>query len=254
VFSDVHLGVTPPSVERDLLAFLDSLRNGAGSLIVNGDLFDFWFEWRHVIPRVGFRVIAALASLHDAGVPVLWIGGNHDCWGGEVLRTDAGVDYQLGAWNGQIGPWRSHIEHGDGLRPVEDRRYRALRRVLRSPAAISAFRWLHPDWASRLALGSSGASRTHGPRDGGSGLRRIGLELLAERADVDLVIFGHSHVATLERAPGGGIFANPGSWLDAPTYLRIDANRVELRRWTGSAEGECLHSLDRRAEEALPNA
>src|SRR3954466_10603780 len=102
IISDVHLGHASEAIERSLLRFLHSLPGRAGSLLINGDLFDFWFEWRRVVPRTGLRVIAALADLRDAGVPVMMIAGNHDCWGGEVLREDAGVDYRLGPWEGDV--------------------------------------------------------------------------------------------------------------------------------------------------------
>jgi UDP-2,3-diacylglucosamine hydrolase len=155
VFSDTHLGATPGEVERRLLAFLRHLPERAGSLVINGDLFEFWFEWRHVIPRASFRVLSALADLVDSGIPVLWVAGNHDCWGGDVLRRDVGVDYHVGPWVGQLAGWNARIEHGDGLREVEDRKYRRLRSVLRHPASIWAFRHLlHPDFGSRLAAGS----------------------------------------------------------------------------------------------------
>ena len=78
-------------------------------------------------------------------------------------------------------------------------------------------------------------------------------ELEAEK-DLDLLIYGHSHVATLEQAASGGVFANAGSWLDAPTYLRVTPESIELRsNRGGSAEGDCLNSIDRRSKEALPN-
>ncbi|HEY9448351.1 MAG TPA: hypothetical protein VIQ60_01315, partial [Gemmatimonadaceae bacterium] len=110
-----------------------------------------------------------------------------------------------------------------------------------------------------LASGSSGASRTHRARDGGAGLRRVALERLVTHRATELVILGHSHVSALERAEGGGVYANPGAWLDAHTYLVVRPERIELRRWHGvdsradrSTEGELLDSLDRRPQEALP--
>jgi len=252
VFSDTHLGAASRDVERQLLAFLRHLKGRAGSVIINGDLFEFWFEWRSVIPRPSFRVLAALADLVESGVPVLWIAGNHDCWGGDVLRDDVGVDYHVGAWSGDVASWHTLIDHGDGLREVEDRKYRRLRSVLRHPASIWAFRHLlHPDWGSRLAAGSSHASRTYQARDGGSGLRAVAMTQLAAKPSVDLLIYGHSHVAALERAPTGGVYANAGSWMTKPTFLRVDAERITLMEWTGSAEGERLDALDRRAEKTL---
>ena len=254
VLSDVHLGVASPDVERQLVAFLRTVAARGGSLLINGDLFDFWFEWRHVVPRVGIRVIAALADLREAGIPVLWLAGNHDCWGGDVLREDFGIDYRTGAYEGGVAGWAARVDHGDGLREVEDRKYRKLRTVLRHPWSIRAFRHLHPDLGTRLATGSSHASRTHKTHEGGAGLREVALSLLAARPELELVVFGHSHESRLERAPGGGVYANPGTWLESPTYLRITPESVALMRWDGSAEGERLDSLDRRPEKALRQA
>jgi UDP-2,3-diacylglucosamine hydrolase len=253
VISDVHLGHAPDDVERSLVAFLRSLpeRPGGGSLLINGDLFEFWFEWRTVVPRSGVRALAALMDLRDAGFPVTMIAGNHDCWGGDVLR-DAGVDFQAGPWEGSLGGWRARVEHGDGLRDREDRGYRALRRVLRNPLAIRAFRALHPDWATRLAMGSSQTSRNYQPRDAGRGLRAVAADTLAARPELDLMVLGHSHVAALERMPSGNVYANAGSWLDAPTYLIATPYRLALREWHGSAESPDLNVLDRVPKESQP--
>jgi UDP-2,3-diacylglucosamine hydrolase len=230
IFSDAHLGFATPGVQRDLV--------------------EFWFEWKSVIPRSSFRVLAALADLRDAGIPVLMVAGNHDCWGGDVLRSDVGIDYIVGPWTGDVAGWHSRIEHGDGLRPREDRRYRALRTVLRNRLAIRAFRWLHPDLATPLATGSSHASRTHSARDGGRGLQEAAARALASDRSLELLVYGHSHVPTLERI-GGAVYGNAGSWLDAPTYIEVTPTRVALRRWNGSTEGSYLHTLDRVAEKSL---
>jgi UDP-2,3-diacylglucosamine hydrolase len=251
VISDIHLGHAPAEVERALLGFSRALPGRAGSLVINGDLFEFWFEWKRVVPRSGVRALAALMDLRDAALPVTMIAGNHDCWGGEVLR-EAGVRFVEGPWIGTLGGWRARVEHGDGLRAREDRGYRVLRRVLRNPLAIRAFRSIHPDWATRLAMGSSQTSRNYQPRDAGRGLRDVARTTLEASNELELLIYGHSHVATLERMAGGGVYANAGSWLDAPTYLRITPERVTLREWHGSTEGPDLHALDRIAEKALP--
>ena len=252
IISDVHLGHAPESVERALIAYLRSLPGRAGSLLINGDLFEFWFEWKSVVPRSGVRVLAALMDLRDAGVPMTMLAGNHDCWGGDVLR-EAGVEFREGPLTGNVGGWRAHVEHGDGLREKEDRGYRALRHVLRNRLAIRAFGGLlHPDFASRLALGSSHASRSYAPRDGGHGLRLVAGAALAGDRALELVVYGHSHVAALERVPGGGVYANAGSWLDAPTHLLITPDAISLRSWDGSPEGVNLHTLERVAEKTLP--
>src|SRR6185503_4785665 len=128
-------------------------------------------------------------------------------------RSDVGVNYHVGRWLGELAGWQTRIEHGDGLRQVEDRKYRRLRSVLRHPASIWAFRHLlHPDFGSRLAAGSSHASRTYQPKDGGTGLRNVAMSRLESDPTLELLIYGHSHVEALERSSTGGIYANAGSW------------------------------------------
>jgi UDP-2,3-diacylglucosamine hydrolase len=250
--SDAHLGFAPASVERDVISFFRHVARHGAALVVNGDLFEFWFEWRTVIPRRGFRALAALADVVDAGVPVLMIAGNHDCWGGDILRKDIGVDYRFGPWIDEIAGWRTRIEHGDGLRLEEDKRYRMIRPILRNPLAIRSFRWLHPDLATPLATGSSHASRSYAARDAGRGLRDAAARAAVSDPSLELVVFGHSHVATLERVANGAVYGNPGSWLDGPTFLRITDESIALRQWDGSSESADLHTFHRGAEKALP--
>jgi UDP-2,3-diacylglucosamine hydrolase len=126
---------------------------------------------------------------------------------------------------------------------------------MRNRLAIRAFRALHPDWASRLAHGSSDASREYRARDEGRGLRAIAMAELERDRNIELLVFGHSHVPALERGPYGGVFANAGSWLDAPTYLRITPEAIELLEWReDSAEGNRLDVVDRLPEKALADA
>jgi UDP-2,3-diacylglucosamine hydrolase len=252
VISDAHLGFATRDVERNLIRFFRSLQGRAGSLVINGDLFEFWFEWKHVMPRGAFRVLASLAELRESGTPILMIAGNHDCWGGDILRSDVGIDYRVGPWEGMLGGWRTRIEHGDGLRGAEDRGYRALRAVIRHPISMMLFRWLHPDWGTALANRSSHTSRTYQARDGGSALRARAEQELQQRKGLELLIYGHTHVAELARLAGGA-YGNAGSWLDQPTYLKVTPAKIELQRWTdGSSEGVNVNALDRIAQKALP--
>ena len=123
---------------------------------------------------------------------------------------------------------------------------------MRNPLAIRAFRALHPDWASRLAHGSSDASREYRAKDEGRGLRAIAMVELERDRNIELLVYGHSHVPALERAAHGGVFANAGSWLDAPTYLRLTPDAVELLEWRDdSAEGHRLDIVDRLPKKAL---
>lgn len=252
VLSDAHLGVAPAEQEQLLWSFVRSLEARAaaaaavggpsvGALILNGDIFEFWFEWRHVVPQVGVRVLAALAQLTERGVPVVWIKGNHDCWGGETLRAQSGAAYIDGPWRGALAGWQAHIDHGDGLRPELDKGYRVLRSVIRHPLCVRLFRWLHPDWGTALARAMSHTSRNVRPRDGGEGLRAVAHGTLAADSSLDVVILGHTHIAMLERkSTERGIYANPGAWLNEPTFLKFTEDRVALCRWDGMAEHETV--------------
>lgn len=252
VFGDAHLGIAPRAAEDDLLRFLRDAPRQARSVVIMGDLFDFWFAWKHVMPRTGFRVLAALADLRDAGVAVLWIGGNHDCWGGETLHELTGAHYTLAPWAGDLGGWRTRIAHGDGLREVEDAPYRRLRRVLRHPLAIRLYGWLHPNTATSIALASSHTSRTRAPGgDEGRGLHAVASGWMEGPDAPELVLFGHSHVPALTAA-GRGIYGNAGAWYLDRQYLRITEREISRRRWTGSAEGHVLDVIERVPEKALP--
>jgi UDP-2,3-diacylglucosamine hydrolase len=249
VIGDAHLGIASPESERALLRFLRWLPGRAQSLVIMGDLFEFWFSWKHVMPRNGFRTLAAIADLREAGVEVLWLGGNHDCWGGEQLARDTGATYTLDEWNGRIGAWRASLAHGDGLREREDAPYRRLRRVLRNPLAIRAFGWLHPDFASRVALASSHTSRHRRAGDEGRGLHAVAAAKLTTDDGPQLVVHGHSHVPTLQRI-GQGWYANAGAWYLDQQYLRIDDVSIARCRWTESAEGDVLDTGDRPMQES----
>jgi UDP-2,3-diacylglucosamine hydrolase len=251
LLSDAHVGAAPSATTDALLRFLRQLRGQAGSLVLNGDVLDFWFEWRRSIPSFALPVLGAIAELRASGMPVVWIAGNHDCWGGDVLRTQVGVVYQTTPLRVQIGRWDMEVEHGDGLRGDADRGYLRVKPILRHPLSVRAFRLLHPDWGTRLALGTSEASRVHSAEDNGIGLRDVALARIATPGGPNLVVFGHSHVAGLTRAPNGGVYANPGGWGDVPRYLRVSATRLELLEPLASGEDRCLDAIEYGPDELL---
>src|SRR3982750_4272061 len=114
VVSDTHLGAVPRETERAFRGFLDHVAQHASALLINGDLFDFWFEYRHVILREHFRVVAALADVVDAGVKVWFVGGNHDAWAGSFLRDEVGVEVLHGPAVLELAGRRTLVGHGGG--------------------------------------------------------------------------------------------------------------------------------------------
>lgn len=254
ILSDCHVGAAPEATASALVDFLRRLRGEPGSLVLNGDILDFWFEWRRSIPSFALPVLSALTELRAAGMPITWIAGNHDCWGGEVLRDIVGVDYRTTPLRTQIGQWDVCVEHGDGLRGIEDKAYLRVKPILRHPWSIWAFKLIHPDLGTRVALGTSQASRVHSAEDNGVGLRDVALARIASQDRPTVVVFGHSHVAGLTRAPNGGVYANPGGWGDVPRYLKVTDTLVELFEYQASGEDRRLDMVECRPDEALPDA
>jgi UDP-2,3-diacylglucosamine hydrolase len=236
IISDVHLGAVPDDTERSLVRFLEQVGNDAASLLVAGDLFDFWFEYGDVIPGRYFRTLAALARLVDAGMPVLLVGGNHDAWGGRFLREQVGVDFHADPFHMLLGGQRALVAHGDGV-GAGDFKYRALKAVLRSRAAIAAFRALHPELGVRLARA---VSRTEAKTDE---------EIIAEgraafldawatdqlRADpsLRLVVCGHAHLPVVKQVEPGRYYVNAGDWVTHFTYITVTADGPNLHTWPG---------------------
>lgn len=234
IVSDIHLGAVPDATERELVAFLDRVGTEARSLLIAGDLFDFWFEYGEVIPGRHFRTLAALARLVDAGMPVTMAGGNHDAWGGRFLTEHVGIAYHTEPFHTELGGLRALVAHGDGL-GRGDFKYRALKAVIRSRVAIGAFRALHPELGLRLARA---VSTTHAKSDedlAAAGRSRFLQSWATEQFEADpslrWVVCGHSHIPVLhEHAPGKG-YLNAGDWISHYTYIVVDGAEAQLRTW-----------------------
>ncbi len=233
--SDVHLGVTPPAMEDAFREWLEHAGERARVIFLNGDLFDFWFEWGSVVPRGHSRVLGALAGIADAGVPIHLMGGNHDWWGGRYLTDEIGLVLHRGPIRIRLGGHECLIAHGDGL-GSGDLGYRVLKRVLRSRSAVRAVRFLHPDlvsWtARRVSRTGVHASKSGVAHSRGAALERWARERLVEDETLDAVILGHCHLpAEVEIAPGR-FYLNAGDWLSHATYLVLEEGiRPALMRW-----------------------
>lgn len=229
--ADAHLGQGSPDSnrarERDLLAFFDRVGEERAALYVNGDLFDFWFEYGHAIPKRFVRVLFGLGELRRAGVPVTYIGGNHDFWIGDYLARELDVTFTDRPLALSIQGRRILLAHGDGLGPG-DHGYKLLKRVLRNPAARFLFRWIHPDVGIPIASATSHTSRRHAPRP-----RRSDEELERTLAapwfaqGYDAVVLAHFH-RLVHREGGGGEFVVLGDWIERRTVARLENGRFDL--------------------------
>lgn len=239
-FSDVHLGLGSAAStrerERHVLEFLDMVvANRAESLYVVGDLFDFWFDYRTVIPRGFVRTLGALARVVDAGVTVHYLIGNHDFGHRDFFVNELGVELHQDDVETTIDGLRCYISHGDG-KAFNDTGYLILKKVLRARSAQFFFRMLHPDIGIGAAAYASRRSRDHTDQKDYAGEQPSeadGLQAFAEKkidAGFDLVVMGHNHrPASIEH--GRGRYVNLGTWLRDRSYLVIDEGRVELRQF-----------------------
>jgi UDP-2,3-diacylglucosamine hydrolase len=237
VVSDAHLGVTPPSVEEALLAFLEAVPSLGDCLLVNGDLFDFWYSYARVIPRRGFHVAAALARLARR-MPVLMVGGNHDRWGGDFWERDLGVRFAPDRLTFTIGDRRVAAIHGDGLTEA-NRRAGLLHRIINHRVTSAVYRSLHPElglWlVDRLSPHLGDHTLSEEQLATAAARQRVWAEaLLSSEPGLGLVIMGHTHRAAAARAPAGGQYLNPGAWFDGYQYAVATARDVALRRFEAS--------------------
>ena len=237
IVSDIHLGAVPDRTERAFRAFLDHAAERASGMLINGDLFDFWFEYRSVIPARHYRVLAALTDLVEAGVPVRFIGGNHDAWTGPFLRDTVGLEVLDGPVELSLAGRRTLAVHGDGV-GEGDVGYGVLRRILRSRIATMGFRILHPDIGDRIArVASSTEARVTGksrPNRNRSGhIERWAVGELEGRPDLELLVAGHAHEPAVRQVGENQWYVNAGDWIQNFTYIALPpgGGSPEMRRW-----------------------
>ncbi len=234
--SDVHLGAVSAETERAFVRWLMHTADCASELILNGDLFDFWFEYGSVIPGGHTRTLGALAELVDGGLPVTLMGGNHDWWGGKFLTEDIGLDFQPDPIVRELAGLRTLIAHGDGL-GRGDLPYSILQTGVRSRSARWLFRWLHPDLGAALASSiSRTAARAAGSLEAEEARSKVlyewAVKKLEAEGDLDLIVLGHSHIPLLHEAGPKRFYVNLGDWISHRSYLVLrEGERPSLETW-----------------------
>jgi UDP-2,3-diacylglucosamine hydrolase len=243
--SDFHLGIPTREAslarERRLCRWMDAIREDAAMLYLVGDLFDVWFEYRNVIPKGHTRFLGKLAELRDSGLPIEAFTGNHDLWMRGYFEDELDIPVHHGPIRREYNGKRFLIAHGDGLGPG-DHRYKALKKVLRSPVSQWLYRRIHPDtgvgfagWASRL-----GPKHESGPEEKFLGpdkewLVQYCLEVLGKE-QMDFFIFGHRHLALEYPLPQGALYVNLGDWIRYNSYAVFDGERLALKYFKEEAQ------------------
>jgi UDP-2,3-diacylglucosamine hydrolase len=232
--SDAHIGIGPPEEQQqrkqNLFDCLDHHAPELEKLLILGDLFDFWFEWRHVILKKHFQVLYKLRELTDAGVELHYLAGNHDFALSEFLRSEIGAQTHLNEYEFETGGKTFYLLHGDGLAPA-DWGYRILKRVFRSAFNQKLFRILHPDMGLDLAHTSSHTSRNYSRRRwdiDGWAYEDAAREQLVNGSDY--VVFAHNHEPILKPL-GQGIYVNTGDWIKYFSYATFGKDGMALKYW-----------------------
>lgn len=238
IVSDAHLGAAPPAAEEALLSFLEAVPGLGDCLLVNGDLFDFWFSYARVIPRRGFHVAAALARLRRR-LPIVMVGGNHDRWGGDFWSRDVGARFDPHRLTFDVGRRRVAAIHGDGLTEPHVRAA-LLHRAINHPITAAVYRALHPELGLRLVDALSPHLGDHTPDESklaaaAARQRAWAVRLLTAEPELGLVVMGHTHRAELAEPSPGRQYLNPGAWFDGFRYAVATESDAALRRFTPAA-------------------
>lgn len=220
--SDVHLGFGGRYEDRDrevlLVSLLRKLRRDVQQVVLLGDIFDAWFDYKTVIPKTHFRLLSELGELILAGIPVTYLIGNHDFGHYAFFEQELGIIPLESDLVLNVNNVRFYLSHGDG-KLNNDRGYLMLRAVLRNKLSRTLYRWLHPDIGIGLATRTSGTSRTYtDKKDYGEAdaLRDFALAML--KRGYDYVVMGHRHKAEIYQAEYGN-YVNLGHWLNrSPTF------------------------------------
>ena len=240
--SDIHLGAGTEQearqTEQRFVAWLDCVAEDAETVVLAGDIFDFWFEYREVVPKGFVRTLGKIAELTDRGIRVLFFTGNHDMWVGDYLQRECGVEIYTAPEVISLGGKRIFVAHGDNMNIDGQWLLKAMNTMFRSRALRWLFSWLvHPDWALRFGHWWSGSSRKRHARE--DALTEALTEPLIQYArtyaeahpqEVDHYLFGHMHYARNFSDEGLHVVLL-GAWDCFPSYAVLDdAGNFQLKQ------------------------
>ena len=238
--SDFHLGAPnyEKSLEREkkIVAWLDHITPTAKEIYLVGDIFDFWFEYKHAIPKGFVRLQGKIAALTDAGIPVHIFTGNHDMWIFDYIPKELGVQLHRKPITKTFFGKKLYIGHGDGLGPG-DYSYKILKKIFDNRFCQWCFERLHPNFGIWLANSSSRKSRAkschHDEKFLGEKEEWLALyskEVLKEE-HYDYFIYGHRHLPLSIDLSQNSTYINLGDWLNYFTYLEMSEKETTLKTW-----------------------
>lgn len=232
--SDLHFGTRYEDAREDrerlFERFLRQQEGRISHLFLLGDVFEFWMEYRHVVPKHHFGVLAALHHLRRSGVEIHYVCGNHDFNLGVFFRDQLGIITHTGPFTMTLQGRKLLLLHGDGMNP-RDKAYRLVRKVLHSRWANVLWKLIHPDLGIRIALGVGKASRSrHGDVVPHQDLYEAEARRLLRTGGYDAVIHGHIHVGFVNML-SEGLHVNTGEWLKRLEYVEMTDGVFTLRTY-----------------------
>ena len=238
--SDQHFGI--PDLEssrireKKFIAWLDEIKKDADCIFLLGDLFDFWFEYKKVVPRGFVRVLGKIAELSDSGIPFHFFVGNHDLWMRDYFPKELGIPVYRSPKEFTFDGKEFLIGHGDGLGPG-DKGYKRMKKVFEHPFSKWIYRWLHPDIGVRLAQYMSTKNKLISGKEDVIFLGEEG-EWLAQYAKrklkqkhYDYFLFGHRHLPMEIKVGPNSTYINTGDWISHFTYAVFDGKELKLLKY-----------------------
>lgn len=238
--SDFHLGAPDYDKSRErekkIVRWLEMVRNNAAEIYILGDVFDFWFEYKHAVPKGFIRLQGKLAELADEGIKLHYFTGNHDMWVFDYLPKEIGMTLYRGPVQREINGKKFYIGHGDALGPG-DHGYKFIKKVFANKFCQWLFARLHPNLGIGLAQYWSRRSRiatgTYDEKylgDEKEFLVIFANEVL-KREHFDFFIFGHRHIALDKKIGETSRYINLGDWIRYFTYAVFDGKEMELKKF-----------------------
>lgn len=236
--SDVHLGYPDfeSSLQREkrLVQWLNEIKNDAEAIYFLGDIFEYWYEYKHVAPQGFIRFLGKLAEITDSGIPVHFFTGNHDIWVFDYLPRETGVKIYRNPLQREINGKKFYLAHGDGLGP-SDRRFKLMKRMFTNRFLQWLFAKVHPDYTIGMAHRWSNRSRKQHKKTVFLGKDKEWLIIHAlnvlESEHFDYFIFGHRHLALHIPLADNSEFINLGDWITHYTYAVFDGENVSLEKY-----------------------
>ncbi|MGM9820006.1 MAG: UDP-2,3-diacylglucosamine diphosphatase [Candidatus Onthomorpha sp.] len=242
--SDFHFGSpdSQTSIEREKQAvcWLESIESSAEEIYLLGDVFDFWFEYRYVVPKGYVRFLGKLAQMSDSGCKIHFFCGNHDLWQRDYFEKELGFVLHRQALRFERDGKQFFVGHGDGL-DKSDTKYKILNAIFKNKICIKLFASLHPRWAMAIGTHWSKQSRhSHHKSDSqdrgqNEPMYQYCLQSLQSQ-HTDFFIFGHRHLCCDKELKNHCRYINTGQWSDKKPFAEWDGENLTLKNFDQAEE------------------